>query len=400
MLFIMIKHLDREFYHDTLDDMSNIKRIFSLNLPAKQSAFLWGPRKVGKSYWLRQYFPNEILIDFLKTDVFADYVSRPALLRERYETLKGKRIIIDEVQMVPDILNEVHWLIENKQLSFVLTGSSARKLRRHHANLLGGRAWRYTMRPLCFPELHKIDFEKIMVSGLLPAHFLSENPIQELRSYISDYLKEEIATEAVVQNIPAFSEFLKIAAISTGELLNYNNVSREAGVSAKVVRNYFQILEDTLLGFRLSPWRRAKNRRLIETEKFYLFDIGVANYLSQRKPKLGTPEFGKSFEHFILMELLAYQAYRNPELQIYYWRTAGGYEVDFILNDMEVAIEVKSSKKVHAIDAQPLLSLREEYKVKKCILISFELEPKIICKNIHCLPWKLFLEKLWTDEII
>ncbi|OGT32535.1 MAG: hypothetical protein A3C44_02175 [Gammaproteobacteria bacterium RIFCSPHIGHO2_02_FULL_39_13] len=377
--------------------MKSIKRVFNMKLPHEKSAFLWGPRKVGKSFWLREHFKNDIVIDFLKTDVFADYISKPALLRERYADA-NKRIIIDEVQMVPDILNEVHWLIENKSLSFILTGSSPRKLRHHHANLLGGRAWRYTMHPLCYPELSKIDLEKIMVSGLLPAHFLSHDPLQELRSYIADYLKIEIASEAVVQNIPAFAEFLKVAAITSGELINYNNIARESGVSAKVVRSYFQILEDTLLGFRLSPWKKTIDRRLIETEKFYLFDIGVANYLSRRAPKIGTPEFGKSFEHFILMELMAYQSYKNPELELSYWRTAGGFEVDFILNDMQTAIEIKTSKRVHDHDARALKSLQEEHTVKKSLLISFESEPKKICGTVLCLPWKLFLEKLWDGE--
>lgn len=379
--------------------MKPIKRIFTMNLPNDKSAFLWGPRKVGKSYWLREHFKDSTIIDFLKTDVFADYISRPALLRERYATT-SKRIIIDEVQMVPDILNEVHWLIENTSLSFLLSGSSPRKLRQHHANLLGGRAWRYTMHPLCYPELPKIDFEKIMVSGLLPSHFLSPDPMQELRSYIADYLKEEIAVEAVVQNIPAFSEFLKVAALTNGELLNYNNAARESGVSAKVVRNYFQILEDTLLGFRLAPWKKSIDRRLIETEKFYLFDIGVSNYLARRAPKIGTSEFGKSFEHYILMELIAYKAYKNPELEITYWRTSTGLEVDFILNNMEVAIEIKASKRVHETDLTALKALQKEHHMKHSIIVSFESEPKIIADNIHCLPWQHFLEKLWGGEFV
>lgn len=398
-LRIKIKFLDREHYPDKILSMSIIQRIFTPNLPKEKSAFLWGPRKVGKSYWLRQNFPQDILIDFLKTDIFADYISKPSLLRERYATSK-QRIIIDEVQMVPDILNEVHWLIENAGLSFILSGSSSRKLRQHHANLLGGRAWRYTMHPLCFPELKEIHFEKIMQSGLLPAHYLSSDPIQELRSYIADYLKEEIAAEAVVQNIPAFAEFLRVAAVTNSELLNYTNVARESGVSAKVVRNYFQILEDTLLGFRLQPWRKSHDRRLIETEKFYLFDVGVANYLARRNPQLGTPEFGKSFEHYIAMELIAYRAYKNPELEFTFWRTASGLEVDFILNDMEVAIEIKASKRVHETDARALQVLQQENTVKRSIIVSFESEPKTILNNITCLPCDIFLKQLWSGELV
>ena len=255
------------------------------------------------------------------------------------------------------------------------------------------------MQPLCYPELPHINIERVMVSGLLPAHFLSPEPIQELRSYIADYLKEEISAEAVVQNIPAFSEFLKVAAITTSEFLNYKNVARESGVSAKVVRSYFQILEDTLLGFRLAPWKKVVDRCLIETEKFYLFDVGVTNYLARRSPKIGTSEFGKSFKQFILMELLAYKAYHDPELEITFWRTSTGVEVDFILNDMMIAIEVKASKRVHETDLKPLQILQTEHHVKKCIVVSLESEEKTLCKNIHCLPWAQFLKTLWADEL-
>lgn len=374
------------------------KRLLTIQLPFDQSAFLWGPRQVGKTTWLREHMPDVPRIDLLKTDVFAEYVTRPALLRERYADTK-QRIIIDEVQKVPDLLNEVHWLIENRRIAFLLTGSSARKLRRGHANLLGGRAWRYTMTPLCYLEVADFDIEKIMICGLLPPHLLSTDPIQALRAYVADYLKEEIAAEAVVQNIPAFSNFLRIAALTTGELLSYTNVARETGVSAKVVRNYFQILEDTLLGFRIQPWRRAQTRRLVETEKFYLFDVGIANYLAGRKPGLYTPEFGKSFEHFILMELKAYQAYKNPEMPLYFWRTSSGFEVDFILGEMEAVIEIKASKRIHHGDLRNLKALAEEHKIKKRIIVSFETEPRKL-DHIECLPWQAFLEKLWGGELI
>jgi uncharacterized protein len=231
-----------------------LKRSLAIDLPPKRSAFLWGPRKAGKTFWLRQTYPQHVRIDLLQTDVFGEYAARPALLRERYQDHQ-EMVVIDEVQMVPELLNEVHWLIENRGLSFLMTGSSARKVRRRHANLLGGRAWRYTMHPLTLLETEGFNLEAVMVSGLLPPHFLSPDPIRDLRSYVADYLKEEIAAEAAVQSIPAFAEFLRVAALTNGELLNYTNVAREAGVSAKVVRGYFQILEDTLLGFRVTPWR-------------------------------------------------------------------------------------------------------------------------------------------------
>jgi uncharacterized protein len=380
--------------------MKQIKnRVLTIQLPSKRSAFLWGPRKTGKTYWISKHYRESPLIDLLKTDTFADYASHPALLRERYSKHKGL-VVIDEIQMVPDLLNEVHWMIENTNASFLMTGSSARKLRRGHANLLAGRAWRYTMAPLSYIETEGFELEEIFVSGLLPPHFLSVDPLQDLRAYVADYLKEEIAAEAVTQNIPAFSQFLRVAALTSGELLNYTNIGRETGVSAKVVRNYFQILEDTLLGFRVEPWRKVKKRRLIETEKFYLFDVGLTNYLARRSPKSGTPEFGHSLENYILMELKAYQAYRNPELDIRYWRTSTGFEVDFILGNMQVAVETKGSSKVHSAHMRGLKALLEEHQVQKAIIVALEKQPRMLENKVEVLPWQYFLEMLWTGEVI
>ena len=374
----------------------NIKRL--LNIDTKSSSFLWGARKTGKSYWINHNFKPEeiILIDLLQTDVFAEYASRPSLLRERFQNTQ-KLIVIDEIQKVPILLDEVHWMIENKKITFLLTGSSARKLRRNHANLLAGRALRYQLLPFSCMEVGNINLEEIMVSGMLPPHFLSEKPLDLVRSYVADYLKEEIAQEAQIQRIPQFSEFLRIAALTSGELLNYNNVARETGVSSKIVRSYFDILESTMLGFRVASWKSSKTRRLIIAEKFYLFDVGIGNYLSRRQPREGTPEFGKSFEHFILMELRAYKAYRNPELDITYWRTSTGYEVDFILGEKQVALEIKSGTKVHDIDLRSLKTLQEDGKVKHLLVISQEKYPRDM-GNIKIIPWKIFLEMLWAGE--
>ena len=369
-----------------------------INIDTSSSSFIWGARRTGKSFWIRNNYQNKdiIIIDLLETDTLAEYLTRPSLLRERFQDTK-KLIVIDEIQKSPSLLDEIHWLIENKGLNFLLTGSSARKLRRSHANLLAGRALRYHLLPFCFKEVGNFDLETIMISGLLPPHFLSDKPVPMIRSYISDYLLEEIYQEAQIQNIPQFNEFLRVAALNSGDLLNYNNVARECGVSAKVVRSYFDILESTLLGFRIQPWKKSKNRRLIQTEKFYLFDIGISNYLARRTPREGTPEFGKSFEHFILMELKAYQAYINPELEIYYWRTSTGQEVDFILNDKIVALEVKSGKQVHNINLKGLKALQEDSEIKHSIIISQEKYPRKI-GSIEILPWELFIERLWAGE--
>ena len=375
-----------------------IKRLFQLDLPKKRSAFLWGPRKVGKSYWIAQHLADHPVIDLLKSDVFSDYASRPALLRERYQDHTSSIIVIDEIQKIPSLLDEVHWLIENKGLSFLLTGSSARKLRRGHANLLAGRAWRKTMVPLSCLEVEGFDLERILVSGLLPPHYLSPEPLEDLRAYVADYLKEEIAAEALIQNIPSFSEFLRVAAITSSELVNYTNIARETGVSQKAVRSYFDILEDTYLGFRISPWKKSKKRRMITTEKFYFFDVGVANYLARRRPLLGSAEFGKSFEHYLLMELRAYQAYRNPDLLISYWRTSSGQEVDFLLGEKDLAIEIKGAERVHEGDLRSLNALLDDGPVKKCVVVCLEKVPRQMDRKIEILPWRVFIDRLWNGD--
>jgi predicted AAA+ superfamily ATPase len=202
----------------------------------------------------------------------------------------------------------------------------------------------------------------------------------------------------LTQNIPAFAEFLRVAALTNSELLNYANVARESGVSSKIVRTYFDILEDTYLGFRIPPWKKAKTRRMIETEKFYFFDVGVSNYLARSEPKIGSTEFGKAFEHYLLMELKAYQAYRNPEMEIHFWRTSTGQEVDFILGEMDLGLEIKAGARVHETDLKALKLLQQEAKVKKCVMVSLEKEPKTLSENIECLHWKDFLHRFWAGE--
>lgn len=388
--------------------MGNIvRRLLSLPDLAKHSVFLWGPRRTGKSYWIHQNLLDAPLIDLLQTDTFAEYASRPSLLRERFgeRSTPSRRgpIVIDEVQKLPALLDEVHWLIENRKLTFLLTGSSARKLRKSHANLLAGRARRREMRPLCFPEIDRLELEKTVVSGLLPPHFLSDDAEDDIRSYVNDYLKEEIVAEGLAINLPAFSDFLRVAALTSSELLNYTNVAREVGVSAKVVRGYFDLLEDTLLGFRIAPWTKSRNRRLIQTSKFYLFDVGIANFLARRQPKPGTPEFGKSIEHLVLMELLAYRAYRSPDLEIRYWRTSTGQEVDFILNAHEVAIEVKASTRVADVAFKSLAAFADSGAVRRRVVVCLERQSRAIRDShgqIAILPVHTFLEQLWAGEII
>ena len=378
-----------------------LARRLKISLPRGRSAFLWGPRRVGKTYWLKNYFLKKHkhwFIDLLKTDTYFEYISRPALLRERWQ--KGRLTVIDEIQKAPALLDEIHWLIENKAAGFLLTGSSARKLRQTHSNLLAGRAWRFEMAPLSFYETTGFSLERVLNTGLLPSHFLSDHPLKDLRAYTADYLKEEISAAGAVSNIPAFTDFLRVSALTNAELLNYTNIARETGISAKIVRRYFEILDDSFLGCRLKPWRARQNRRMILTDKFYFFDVGVANYLAKRTPYKDSPAFGKSFEHFIFMELMSYKKYKNPELDIHYWRTAGGYEVDFICGDMHTAIEVKSAKYVHHTHLKGLKALKEEYKPKNIMVVCLEHTPRVVDKNIQICPWKEFLKKLWKENLL
>jgi len=363
-----------------------------------KSYFLWGPRRVGKTWWIRNFFagPDDHIIDLLQTDVFAEYAARPALLRERHD---GRFTIIDEIQKLPALLDEVHWLIENRRAQFLLCGSSARKLRRGHANLLAGRARRLEMGPLSLLETEGFSLERVLVTGLLPEMFLSDDPQADLRAYVADYLALEVAAEGLVRSLPAFVEFLRVAALTNAELLNYTNVAAEVGVSAKVVRGYFEILEDTLLGFRLRPWSRRKKRRLVRTEKFYLFDVGVANYLARRRPQPRSAEFGKSFEHYILCELMNFRRYRMPELELSFWRTSGGVEMDFILGDMAVAVEAKASARVHESSLRHFRALREEYRPGRQVVVSLERQPRRV-GEVEILPWRDFLHLLYAGELI
>lgn len=307
---------------------------------------------------------------------------------------------MDEVQKVPHLMDEIHWLIENRRYQFILCGSSARKLKRGKSGLLGGRAWRFELYPLVTEELMHFDLDRALLAGLIPSHYFSSNSEMDLRGYVQDYLKEEIQAEALTRNLPAFSKFLKSAAITNGMLLNYSNAARDAGVSVKTIREYYQILEDTLVGRQLVPWRKSKKRRLIETAKFFFFDRGiVASLLEQRSLTQGTSEYGRAFEHFILQECWAYRHYSRIEFPITFWRTASGAEVDLILGEADVAIEVKASAAV-GDRTKGLHLFHEENKSRKSFIVCKEPRPRKISSKVTVLPWKDFCTMLWDGEIL
>jgi len=385
--------------------MSDIHRILDLELPERQSAFLWGPRKTGKSTYLKSTFPESLLFDFLKTDLLFEFSKRPSLLREQLlakgeDTLRHP-IILDEVQKVPDLLNEVHWLIENKELRFILCGSSARKLKRGKANLLGGRAWRYEMFPLVSPELGEVELLKVLNRGLIPIHYLSNNYRKSLKAYVRDYMKEEVFDEGLTRNIPAFSRFFDAMGYSHGELTNYSNIARDCGVDSKTVKEYYQILVDTLMGRFVTPFKKRQSRQVIgRAPKFYLFDVGVAGTLVNRHIAEPRGEmFGRSLEHFIFMELVAYRSLSELDYEINFWRTKTGLEVDFVLGDGEIAIEVKGTSRVDSRDLRGLSAFADEFSPKQAIVVCSEKHERVL-GPIRIMPWATFLKKLWDGSVI
>lgn len=380
-------------------------RVLNLALPSRRSAFFWGPRKTGKSTYLKETFPKSVVFDFLQTDIFVEFSKRPALLRERLLAMDKAKlrepIILDEVQKVPQILDEVHWLIENKKLRFILCGSSARKLKRGQANLLGGRAWRYELFPLVTSELERFDLLRALNQGLIPDHYLQENAKKSLQAYVQDYLKEEVFAEGLTRNIPAFSRFFDSMGYSHGEVTNYSNIARDCGVDSKTVKEYYQILVDTLMGMVVMPFQRRQNRQVItKASKFYLFDVGVAGAVVKRRIQEERGEaFGKAFEHFILMELAAHRSYHEAGYPIQFWRTKTGLEVDFILGEGEVAIEVKGTSRVDTRALLPLQTFVEEYQLGQAIVVCNERVERVY-GSIKIKPWRQFLRELWEDKII
>jgi len=366
-----------------------------------ESAFLWGARQTGKSTLLKALFPDSLYFDFLLSDVYDRFQRNPALLREIIQAaLPKEAVIIDEIQKIPALLNEIHWLIVNTDTRFILSGSSPRNILRTGGNLLGGRALRYELYPLVYREIPDFDLLRALNNGLLPRHYLAANPVKLLSAYVGSYLRDEIMAEAKIRNINSFSRFLEMAAFSNGEMVNYSNIASDCGVSAPTVKEYFQILEDTLTGRFLPSFQKKPKRRVILAPKFYFFDIGIANYLLKRgRIEMGSESFGKAFEHFIYLELYAHSKYSDLNYLISYWRTASQIEVDFILGDHEVAIEVKSTNMVSLRHIKGLKSFADEYPVKKLIVVSNDPYPRKI-ENVDILPWNVFLEKLWTGEII
>lgn len=378
-----------------------LKRILQLTKEAEEgSIFLFGARQTGKSTALRQQFPNAVYIDLLDTNVKNRFIRRTVLL---YETLKDKNegtlVIIDEIPEVPELLNEVHRLMSERGLTFVLCGSSARKLKRKGHNTLGGRAIPVYFHPFVSAEIPDFDIDHAVNVGMLPAHYLAKNASRRLSAYIDIYLKEEIKEEALVRNLNAFQRFLEVAALTDGEIINNQNIAQECGISATTVNAYFDILEDTLVGYRVPAYAKVMQRRLVQAPRFYYFDVGIANHLLHRKDlRRGTADYGHAFEHLVMQELIAYMHYRHTDEVLSYWRTYTGIEVDAVIGDGRVAIEIKSVEEVMSKHLKGLKAFGEEHPQSRRIIVSLDIFNRRM-GDVECIYVLDFFKLLWSEGI-
>ncbi|MBN2050699.1 MAG: ATP-binding protein, partial [Spirochaetales bacterium] len=371
-----------------------------LDLPAlaeKKSFFLFGPRSTGKTTLLKAQFPGRPIINLLTSSTYLPLAANPSLISDmvREQGTSGAVVIVDEIQKIPQLLDEVHSLIESTGAHFVLTGSSARKLKHSGVNLLGGRAWQANLFPLVSAEIPDFDILRYLRYGGLPQVYAGEYPEEELAAYVDLYLKEEIQAEALVQNLVQFSRFLKTACLSNAEQINYTNLANDTGIPATTVRGYFDILADTFTGFLLESRKDISKRKAVATPKFYFFDTGVVHFLRGNIPLQETSsEFGKAFEQFIAMELRAWISYRRDRRSLCYWRTRTGLEVDFIVGD-DLAVEVKATRSVQDRHLKGLRALKDEGVVPRLVMVSFDPGNRETVDGIRILHWSRFLELLW-----
>lgn len=375
----------------------------SLNLEKYKgmSLFLWGARQTGKSTYLKTKFSDSLYIDLLLSQDFRRYLDSPEQFRQRcIANHQNRPVIVDEIQKLPELLNEIHWMIENENITFIMSGSSPRKILRKNVNLLGGRAVRSELYPLSFSEIPNFDILRAFNHGLLPRMYDSENAEILLDAYVGSYLEDEIIAETKIRNVEVFSRFLTSAASANGEFVNYTNIAQDCGVASSTIKEYYNILEETLIGIFVPSFQKRPKRRVVQSPKFYFFDLGVANHLLKRKKiEWGTLDAGHSLEHLVYMELRAYAQYSGKKYPIYFWHTTSQMEVDFILGDHECALEVNATDNVQSRHFKGLTAFAEEYNVAKKIIISND--PYVRqSDDIIIYPWKIFFENLWSGEII
>lgn len=374
------------------------------------SVLLLGPRQTGKSTFINERFKEALNLNLLDPEIFRDLQKSPLLLKDLVLGSKSKIIVLDEIQKIPELLDIVHMIIEeNKKLRFILTGSSARKLKLKGHNLLGGRAYPLSMHPITSVEylsdksILKPNLHRLLEVGGLPNILNSTVPQRLLKAYVGLYLQEEIRAEGLVRNLGDFSKFLDVAALTNAEQIDFAGVARDVQLSPRTVSAYYQILQDTLLGFLLDSFKETKTRKAVTSPKFYFFDVGVSNYLAGReKLSLGTPEYGKALEHFIFTELKAYQDYSDKEFRLHYWRSTSQLEVDFIIqtkNKKLIGIEVKGGQHIDKVDLKGLNAFEEDFKLTKKILVCNEKLPRLF-NEVQIWPYQEFCKQLWSGQII
>ena len=397
-IFVETRRLNMVYFASKGEYKMFIKRNLDLSSTLKRkSVFLFGPRQSGKSSLVDHEFGDAHVFDLLSSDTLIRLSSDPGYIEKT--CTDGRIVVIDEIQKLPMLLDEVHRLIEKRGLRFLLTGSSARKLRQKGVNLLGGRARVRRLHPFSASELGDLfDLDRAVNFGLLPPVVFSEEPEEELADYIDEYLRQEIIAEGATRNLPAFSRFLEVAALSNGEQIDYASISRDAQVPRSTVQEYFRILKETLLADEVPVWKCGAKRKTVETSKFYLFDSGVARRLSRRKETIaGTPEYGHLFETWVHHEIRCYLDVRTRDGEIAYWRTPAGTEVDFIVGD--AAIEAKSAACINKHDMKGLKALAEEGAFRRRVIVCREPRPMTV-DGIDILPAAEFIRRLWNDEIV
>jgi predicted AAA+ superfamily ATPase len=380
----------------TPDEPPVIGRVLDLaGLLAKKSHFLFGPRQTGKTFLVRQALPGARVYDLLDSSVYLALSQHPGRIAEEMEP-RDTLVVIDEIQRIPDLLHEVQRLIEHRRLRFLLTGSSARKLRRGGVNLLGGRARTRHLHPLSWRELGPhFDLARVASRGLLPSIYFSDDPARDLQAYAGDYLQQEIVAEGAARNVPAFSRFLRVAALCNASIVNFSKVANDAQVKRTTVYEYFAILADTLVLHELPAWRLSRKRKPIASSKYYFFDVGVVGELQGRPFLAGTPEFGQAFETWLFHELVCHRDYVSDQA-LHYWRTTSGFEVDFIIGD-HTAVEAKATEHVAPDDLRGLRALAEEKALRRYLCVSLERRRREV-DGVVILPYGEFLERLWSDE--
>ena len=370
------------------------------------SFFLWGVRQSGKSTLLRERFPNALVIDLLKAEQFERYRNQPQRLRQELQANhkdRPMRVVIDEIQRVPELLNEVHWLIENEHVSFSMCSSNVHRLRRGGVNLLGGRALRYRLHGISTRELEDdFDLEKLLNTGYVPMFYDAHQWQEYLRAYVYDYLAIEVANEAELRNLPAFSAFLTASAIADTEIVNFTNIASDCGVSSQTVKNYYEILVDAMHGDWVPSFRARPKRRVSQMPKFYFSDVGVVNVLARRNHlERESIYFGHAFENWVFHELQAYIEYSRLREPLSYWRLSSGTEVDFVVGDMRVAIEAKATRRTSTKHFKGLRELNKDHpEVERRVLVCSEDMSYITDDQIEVLSERDFLERLWTGELL